>query len=444
MSVRELFSAMYTMDFSKSQQFLSDYLTSGKLTGIAEHLHQESETSSDRPLMIRDHVFSFLRAFPVYTALNINSYDLLSSLVSPGTVKQAHSDVVHISQSAFEVGADAFNGMALEIDDLANNQFSVLIGGILKRRTQELDSVRIPLSKMKVSGAREYRVRYNLTDLWRTTYGARVLIGIGLSSSEHVIGQIKWAQLSRALEQLGYRPENILDEVTEAAWGEITASQKSRPNTGSRELSMLGRLRSSILNLGSRDTKTMATALSDIADLGSVSCSRKIAGLARQGIPNAITLLGDVGSQNDEQTLESLLTSKAPEIRESAARALSKISSRGVLGSLMRLPEVIEGDLSVQFALDEYYRIACSENRLARLDAMKAVSSIDSEKAEQTLLLIFEQLDAAGRIELLNLAQDMRRPMAALVVKRALEEQEDEVRFAAIKVAGEIWPEEEL
>ncbi len=443
MSVRELFSAMYSMDFSKSHRFLSDHLTSGKLSEVAEQLRQESETNSEWPLMIRDHVFSFLGAFPVYTALNINSYDLLSSFGNSGTAEQALAEVVCASQSALEVGTDAFNGLALEIDDLATSQFSVLITGVLKRRMQELDSVQIPTSKMKVPGSARYRIRYELSGLWETVYGARVLTGIGLSPSEHIVGESKWTQLSKTLEQLGYHPEGTLCEVSEGEWNQLTASRRNQPGARSKELSMLELLRNSILKLSSQNNKTRLDALGDIGNLNTISCRRQVAVLAREGLSTAIRLLGDIGSQSDEQALESLLTSSSPGIRESAARSLSKIASREALGASTRPPQVRQEKSLVDNALDEYYRIASGEKRLARLDAMKAISFIDSQKAEQTLLLVYEHLDTPGRMELLSLAEEMRRAMAVLVVKRALDDQDEDVRTAALRAGASIWPEQE-
>jgi hypothetical protein len=443
MSTRDLFKAMNSMDFSKSQRILAGSLTSGELADIVALLRQESETGSEHPLMIRDHVFSFLRAFPVYIALNINSYDLLSSVADFVTAEDAFEECVRASQSAFEMGPDAFNSTCVEIDDLATNSYSVLIVGILKHRTQELDSARLFMTRMKSSRRQESRTRYDISNLWRTAYGARVLISIGLKPSERFIGQAKWTLLHETLEQLGYRSENILSEVTEAEWSQLTSSKQHQSSASSKELAQLELLRNYILELDSPDTKTRTAALHEIEDLGTISCTSRIVKLARQGMPSAIALLGETGSQIHEPLLEFLLTSADRTVRETAARALSKVSSRRVLGTSAQPPQFRERASLVDHELNGYYQIACSENKLARLDAMRAITSIDSQRAEQTMLSVYGHLDTIGRVELLNLIQDMRRPMAAVLIKRALEDKDDEVRVAALRIGEAIWPEQE-
>ncbi|MBN2230744.1 MAG: HEAT repeat domain-containing protein [Candidatus Thorarchaeota archaeon] len=444
MSLSELLDAVHLGDFPSSTRLLVDLQADESLVHIGFELRKVSEEDTKSSLMIRDHILHFLGGFPVYAALDICSLDLLETFSYTTSRQHACEEFLEMVQLLFAEKDTRFLDRFLEIEDLAGNQFMIFVTDLLDRRIDEMSTVKIPFSVLRVDG--QTRERYLISHLWSTSYGRKILAGVGIKQDVQVVGKGVWDEISRVVNDLDYDVSRMLKEVDLAEWASLTSGSGRALEHRSRELEGLDVLRTVMNAMNSSDRGMRLSGLHQFQQLGSVVYLDRVTNIARTGTLEerciAIDILGEMGSDKHEDLLTSFLNSEDSTIRLRSANAISLIASR----DFMRESKISASTTdSVEVLNTATFNPSGfkPKNRFERLDAAKLFVNIDSELAEQRFLDLYSQLDSTSKLELVHYAFSLRRRRAEILIRCALKDSDPIVSEAALYVGRQIWPNNE-
>ncbi len=443
-SISELIDAMHFGDFYNSTRILSEFQIDESFVHLSYELRRFSEGEFQNPLMIRDHVLHYLGGFPIYVGLDISSYELLETLNYTKNQEQARNEFLKLVRLLFADNDQRLLHYHLEISELADNHFIMLLTDLLDRRSNEIKSLRIPYSSIVVGGSK--KERFLISGLAQTAYGRKILTALGVPEENPVVGTKIWSQIASAMSEIGYDSSSMLDPVSETDWAGLTANMTSAKTSPSRELGDLAILRRVLANFDSADANVRVVGLDQFRDLRTVSYLGKIATIARGGSIEeqclALDILGEIGSEEHDSLLTALLNSENLNVRARAAKAISRMSARDFLKESRISLEKSTGKMQ-----KEYHAVIDSitlepKNRFERLDAAKLYLSIYSPEADARFHAIYDRLEVASKYKLLDYALSLNRIRAEILVKKALLDDDPLIREAAERIGRQIWPSE--
>ncbi len=441
MSVSELLDAMYFGDFSSSTRILSEIQTEYDLHTCPRALGDESQAGQRKPLVIRDHLFNFMDAFPVYSCLDMNSYELLECIADSHSRTEAHQLLLQYVSELLEDDDPRLLQRYIEIEDLAATDFMSLIVDILAERRDEMQDLQIPCSKISIGG--KTRARYIISMLASTAYGKRLLDGMGIDDA-FVVGDKEWNIIADALTELGCDISKMILDIDESEWSKRTFGISKPSKSESMELVDLGRFRQAYSRLTSPDERLRMDGLKEFGELESVHGLNRIVSIAHRGNRGertlAIDVLAKLGSSEHEPFFEQLLVDLDPFIRSKAANAITRLPARQFLRDShyvherpVRIPRRIS-----------WMPIDASKllegNKYERFDAAQVYLKLESEEALSIFNRLFGHLDRTQKLKLIDLAHELERYQSEHIIKRALTDPDRAINEAAVQVGRILWP----
>jgi hypothetical protein len=209
-----LLIAINRSDFHSSSNLIQEFLSEGITGELASFLHTTLGEKLD--LRIRDHVSHYLSIEPGCCALEIPSYDLLDIGKEAGDRYEAATQMFQYVSNLVDSKNRAFNSDAIRIEKAAPSAYSVLLPKILQRRVQEINDCKVPFAS---SSNQDFgKTKYYVGNLLKTTYGKSIFHTFPRSDVQSVVGETMWNQIASILQDLGFSPDSMYEEVPDSDW----------------------------------------------------------------------------------------------------------------------------------------------------------------------------------------------------------------------------------
>ena len=456
MQISNLLDAIARDNFNKSSEQLSLALQKGELKQISLILQDIIENDENPSLKIRDHISDFLDINPVYLALEIPSYNLLE-LVTCHSRDEARLELYHLVKNWLETDQDYFIQEGIEVGQLGNSMYASLLPEILAKRIKELEKCKILFSEItRPDGVKR---RYCIAGLYRTSYGKWMIHAAGLVESTYVVGEKLWNRLSKSLESLNINVQDILYEVDQDNWlGEVRNLVESIEDiTESKEIDQVRKVRHARLTLSSGNYKGYRSALVEIRNSKTRICNDVVMDIARSGSLEERSLAIDVlitsGSQDVESFIGEMLPHADPILRTKIARGLSYIASRDFIegrSTLLRKGGPTTAKATIHQLVDEGEKrsletlqvLANHDNKLVRLEAVRALVGIANEAGNDILVKMMSDPENSVRSEIVRKAIKISNEHAVQILRIALSDSVPEIRSEAQEIIKQHWPED--
>ncbi|MHA2229573.1 MAG: HEAT repeat domain-containing protein [Candidatus Thorarchaeota archaeon] len=395
---------------------------------------------------------------PIYFAVYVPSYSLFEHLKTADK-RIAAQVAMHDWISTLVLNQDKrFKQQAVEVSYVGGSMYATLLPEILMNRTKEIEECRIHYSI--TTSEKERKNRYYIGDLVSTHYGQQVIEALGISYSLPVVGEATWLGIVEALQDLGLDLQSMMVEISGDDWSDFVKRQMylfDQQDIQSKELDALRAVSNARRELSSPELDTRLKGLEALFNSKTAACNDKLFPLAKLGTiqerRKAIGFLVDVGGPDVESLLSEMIGDSSDVLRPQIAEGLSILASfdfaRGsrevfiegfgaVRVSLAEMSETGEGS-----AISLFGNIASSMNPMARIEAARALSHLQSPGAQQVLFRMINDEDARVRGVLLDTARYLPHELAGAIVAELLTDEEHTIREQAKLIGEERWPEQE-
>ncbi|MFW9850126.1 MAG: HEAT repeat domain-containing protein [Candidatus Thorarchaeota archaeon] len=451
MSWENFLEAVHAADYVKSTRILSEALGTPLMSEIVASIWNAVEQDDENPLPFRDHIFHFLDITALYHGVKIPSYAILEKFLSvkKGEIK---SRVFEWMLSLIESSSPLLEQYLLDVEDLSNSDFIVVVPDILERRMNELDQTKVHWFTYQIDG--QDVTNYMIDGIRETAYGRQILQVLNVDPQSNYVGPSLWEEIQATLSEVGYNVDAMLSQVDEGTWYELSTKESSRIalTNKSSELDSLAKCAFAYLLLDSPRQQDRLMALEIIKDLETGSCNRKVMSLARDGPiieqVKSLEILSSTGGPVEEDFLSDLLNDSTPYLKNHVAKSLSKMVSRGFVhsvsrGDLISTPRSMISRNQTDSALKKLMDVLNSRDRHVRIDAARTLARMNTAESEQILYKLVGDRDPLVRLELIELIPSLSPEFATVMITEALRDPAIAVRSSAIKMGKKIWPEQD-
>ena len=449
--------ALDNFDFIESRRIIDDVLRNDKGIDFSLYMKQRAEVQSEKDLRYRDHVFKYFHLEDVYFALRMTSYEILSKLSYVQTSEEGRQDAFDLVITAAKAGDPTVRLNALDVEQIYNTEYAVLLPFVLTHRQEELTSIKIPFS-LRTRAPRT--MRYLIDELVETYYGLKIAV----AAQEHqtlevLVGSTVFAKIEAALTSMGIDLTDLLVEVHDDDWLKFVSDRQRfayRPGEKSVELDTVRELFLSgqLIDVGNEaatrgvidlvsNTKT-ATFNHILKRLASERSSRSNPSIQLR----CLELLGERGDESDREFLAGLLLGDSTKrVRDASAKALSMLESRIAWRSKPSAPRVepyinrdpISQDLAS--IVKELMGNVRKSNLSMISDALFSLASVGGQNATSLLTELVSHPEPIIRFNVVRAARRLSRQDAFQIIKKALDDENSMVSNAALVQLEERWPD---
>jgi hypothetical protein len=441
-------------DYVSSFSCLDNLLTEGTLKEFSQRLGRimESEGNSLSQLKIRDCIADYLDFGPVYFALLRPSYEILGWVASASDRGEAQSLLADIVIQLVEDGNFSLDLSFIEIDELTETRYVVLVPYVLAKRAEELDSCRILYSQNSTDNPP--KMRYCLADLLRTHYGRKILTAFKFETDCPVLGKKEFQRLGEALQSFGLDVGPMLVEVTENEWLKLVKERMQHLESyykSSNELWLLYKTYLEMIRLGSDVENERRAALQFLLSVGTKHCNDAlpsiIANDSRTMRINAIGLLEQTHDINKVDFLCEQISKTQDSVKMSIYKAISTIeSAQYFMPGKIPPPVPKESTRPLPSDMTERYRKALDQltratSSAARIDAVRSLSAIQVPGVESYLCRLMHDADFRVRLAVLEASLELPRDQAVKIIRIGLQDEDAAVENRATMIMEERWPD---
>ena len=263
-------------------------------------------------------------------------------------------------------------------------------------------------------------------------------------------------KLREILESFGHDVESNLIKVSVEEWPYfIIRKMRSveREFMSSAELWLLYQTYVAMINLYSDDKNIIKDALKKIEVSKTKYCSNALVSLVGRGPKDlqlcAIRLLVNSPDFSQIDSLCDLIPETTGSVRRSLIKAISAMESSQFFVPKDLTPSHIrqtphstlrKSDAAVNYlaALDQLSRSFSSE---ARIDAARALSTIQMEGVKNHLQRLMHDEDPRVRIAVLDASQNLPRDQAVCIIRQGFQDDDASVEDKALRLFEERWPD---
>jgi hypothetical protein len=444
-------------DYVSAFSFLDNILASGQVVQFSMKLERIVEFDgrfSQYQLKFRDLIAEYLGFGGVYFGLQIPSYSIFGMMSEVRTRVQAQEFLHDTVLKLVEDGDSQINQSLIEIETLKKSPYIILIPYILSERANELKSCKIYYSIFTSGSNKKYR--YCLSDLLATHYGRKITNAFKFDPQYPIIEKQDFLKLQKTLQSFGDDVESNLVEVSVEEWPDLITRKLravEQEFMSSNELWLLYQTYVAMINLDSHDKNFVRDALKKIEISKTRYCSDALVSLVVTGSIDlqlqAIDLLVNSPDYSQVEFLCNLIPKTTGAVRKSLIKAVSAIEStqyfipkptpqtqvREIVAPKPKDPEVVVNYLA---ALDQLSRSSSSE---ARIDAARALSTIQMVEVETHLRSLMFDEDPRVRLAVLEASQNLPKNQAVGIIRQGLQDLDASVENKAMRLFEERWPD---
>ncbi len=431
-------------NFDESRLIIDRIMHEGTIDTFANSFTFLYGSTPESHLRVRDHVFFALNARPIYTALQVDSAELLLQLGDAKDLEDAGAKLLASTREMFDGGNPDLVKRRLEFELLSLNEYALMSSEVIQYHTDMLANIQIPYSILRRSG--HELIRYSLRGLFDSHYGEMVLASIGIDRNSTVIGEQQWLQVGSLLEQLDLELDQILTEVAPEVWQDaldgFRPTDSTYPDQAVLERVYQTRL---LFKAGSEDRRRDAIAsfkdsptfffLDQIVELLNTGNSSE-----RLEALRAVEAMSMPRSES-QAIVSPLLSDPSSRVRKKAAEIFSKVVSRDFQirtdpGSIEVAAKSLEDYImgsdwfkASNLKLLESYLSHFSP--LVRVSAVRGLRHVPPGKIGNLLLPLMSDEDYRVRKAVVESAHHLSEPYSTTVIRQALEDDHEEVRITA-------------
>jgi hypothetical protein len=421
------------------------------ILGLEEVEKQEHHITLER----RDHIFRYLGMWDIYYAVQIPSIYVLDILHENNIQENPQEFMVDFIRNLLDTKDSRFDQFCINIQTISKGHYAILVPSILEQRTEEL-------SKCKIQYKDSTPRLYCIADLLDTYYGSKIVT----AAHEHrffdiVTEEEQYLTIKKSLAATGWDTDSMLVEIDSNEWEEYVKnrrrprrirSQKSRDSDrfeGSRELELLHRVKSARSGIYSSDFNQQHQAMLAIIDAKSQLCNDILSDIATNtshSLRNrALKQLGEFGDHETLDLLDDIMKNdRSTSVRKEAARAYSTLTSR-LAGWKLIVPSVKSKPPIVDIARTN----SILNNLLAKGmpstmidETLDSVALQGGSNSVEILLRLLHSKHELIRKAIVRATRLLEKPDAAVIIRKALEDESPEVIHLAETQIDARWSDE--
>ncbi|MFW9794320.1 MAG: HEAT repeat domain-containing protein, partial [Candidatus Thorarchaeota archaeon] len=435
--------------------YLDDVLVDDHTDYFCKMLESLTEDDSRLPrfrLMIRDHIFEYLDCRAVYFSLYTTGYSLLEIASKVRDRQIARSYIGEHIQHLVEQNRPYLDQSFLEIDELRESRFIVLLPIILERRSQELESCRIQYS----TSSKGTRTRYCISEILKTHYGKKIAAALDLDLRNPIIGESDFFRLEKGLFSLDLNVEEMLFEIDADQWSHLFVNQTESLNSNyldSAELTLLFETANARLQLGTDTNHIKKNALNRIVFSKTKNCNDSVGRIACSESSEeirieAIRLLERTKDVSQIELLSSLLSESSGGVKSVITKAISVLSSVHFTSTIKPLSSDAESSLLTPEIIGQleysklFEQVSKSISFLERIDAARSLPAANTRGSESSLWKMMDDEDSQVRFAVVDAAESLPREEAYRIIVKAIQDQDPEIVSRATSILESRWPDD--
>ncbi len=391
-------------------------------------------------LRIREHVFHLIGGRPLFFALEVDSPEILSWINGCQDETQIVAAMIEYLRDELRSEHPRLVNDGIELRVLSQSDYVILAPEILKAREHEMESCRIFYSETPVS---KYKIRYSLVELWRTSYGRRILTSAGFSIQDRVVGSKTWKKIVDLFSRIDIDLNDRLVEIDPDKWTEFVLFQMADEKPpSSMEVSVIRPLRYTWESLLSSDPKRVCTAMRDLREYRLGVCNpevRRFLGHANRAIvEETLKLLLVTEGASIGPTLEEFVRMDETPHRALYAHALSRLVSQEFVERIdqtreveKRLRKLQKGPIITGSAIAALFRDLLIDST----DSLTLQG--DTWDHMQLLQRFLSSANAEQKLSLLRMVPLMEHGWPQKIINALLNDPSPSVRMAALQLADE-------
>jgi hypothetical protein len=456
-SVVKFLNSLDNGDYLTATLILDEVMAKEGVEDFSTTLEKVAETDGclfKTGLLIRDCFAEYLGFGPIYFALLMPSYDIFKEVACATSRGEAQDLLASKVLDFVEKDDSRIDLSFLEIDSLVETPFVLLIPNVLSKRTQELETCKIQYSHFSSGGQKKRR--FCLSELHRTHYGRKIVSAFGLDTNYLIIGESDFQKLHEALQSFGLDVGSILVEVSEEDWPHSVTKRMQeldKEYMSSDEVWLLYRTYIAMLGLSSDHDNMRLNALANIEGVETKFCNDALLTLIANGSTQfkmrAIRIIEKTRDHTKMDFLCSLIPHATMAFKDALLRAISTIESAQYFvpkaistpqQQARKFPTTQDLEMAENYmaALNQLSR---SSSTVARLDAVRAISSIKIPGVETHLRRLMKDEDPRVRLAVLDASSGMPREQAFTLVRTGLHDIDTTVEKKALQLFEERWPD---
>ncbi len=436
--------ALQLGEFNESRLLIDRIMRDGTIGTFVDSLAPLYGSASESHLRVRDHVLFALNARPIYTALQVDSENLLLRLGDANNLEDARRQLLALTREMFEKKSPDLVSRRLEFELLSLNEYAIMSSDVIQYHTDMLANVQVPYSILRRSG-REL-IRYSLRGLFDSHYGEMALASVGISRNSKVIGEEQWFHVRSLLEQLDLEPDQILVEVAPEDWQEALDTFRSTDNAYPR-MAVLERVYQTRLLFKAGSKEKRRDAIASFKDSSTFFLFDQIVELFNTGNSSerleALRVMEamSVPKSKLQAIVSPLLSDSSSVVRKKAAEIFSKVASRDFQirtdpGSI----EVAARSLDDYIMGSEWFKTANLKllesylshfSPLVRVSAVRALRHAPPGEIGDLLLPLMNDEDYRVRKAVVESVHHLSEPYSTTVIRQALEDDHVDVQTTA-------------
>ncbi|RLI54961.1 MAG: hypothetical protein DRP09_11270 [Candidatus Thorarchaeota archaeon] len=453
----DLLRSVKRYDFVASRKVLDRALAEDKAQDLAQSIQERLQDGQLGDLRYRDHVFRYFGLDEVYFALRMTSNELLHKLSYAQNSAEGRQDAFDLVVAAARQGDPTVWLNAIDVEQISSSEFAVLLPIVLEKRIEELKDLHIYCS---LRDARPRVMRYLVDELMETYYGMRIVIAAQEGRKpETVVGSSAYSRIRDALETLGLDTQSMLVEIPGHQWQSFV-NDRVRFRYSPKEPSLeLVRVEDVFIRIHLAETgseRAVVDLLNLIESTGTSVCNKTLCDFATTRFHRVSTdlrtrvlrILGERGDRSVSDRLAALLTTSDVAVRRATAKALSAIESRIAWVMKPETPltvgyinrEALSHDLArVVKRLMENVRE--SDHTTIR-DALLSLAEVGGPETSRLLQGMMRNPERILRFNVVAASGRLPREDAADIIKLALNDEDEEVRSAAMREIERRWSDD--
>lgn len=460
--VDSFLETVYRYDLQESFSILDDILGAGKIQSFGKRLQELTENKTSLlpyQLHIRDHIYEYLDCHPLYFSLYLPSYALLNKIAGITDPNHARAHVGDLVRNMMESEDPTLDMSFVEIDQLMNSRYIVILPSVLEIRNDEIDRCKIQYSSVVIS----QNIRYCISELLQTYFGRKMAAALNFDIRNPIIGSKDFNRLEKTLKTLNHDVEAMLVRIPDEEWPQF-ADERTRAMTkrygDSNELMLLYETSIARIEMGTDTWEAKWSALETISESMTKFCN-DVVGLAAHSddvmiqIPS-IQLLERTRDVSQIPLLSDVLNKAMSEpnvpggVKAAVSKAISVLSSTQFSSSIMK-------DQTTPTASDPEMFKYVRNHMVPRMAEMLELASrspefsVEKEEFVTGLLLegmgpYFEKMmndpDTTFRLKLLEIAAFLPKDDARGIVARGLQDKDPTIATRATEILETRWADE--
>ncbi|MGQ4911372.1 MAG: HEAT repeat domain-containing protein [Candidatus Thorarchaeota archaeon] len=454
----DLLRSVKRYDFVASRKVLDRVLAEDKARDLAQSIQERLQAGQLGDLRYRDHVFRYFGLDEVYFALRMTSNELLDKLSYAQSSAEGRQDAFDLVVAAAKQGDPTVWLNAIDVEQISQSEFAVLLPIVLEKRSEEMKDLHIYCS---LRDARPRVMRYLVDELMETYYGMRIVIAAQEGRKpETVVGSSAYSRIRDALETLGLDIQSMLVEVPGHQWQSFVADRERFRYSPKEPSFELVRVEDLFLRIHLAETgseRAVVDLLNHIESTGTTICNKILYDIAESGSRHASTdirtralrILGERGDRSVSDRLATLLTGTSDAaVRKAAANALSAIESRIAWVMKPETPptvryinrEALSHDLAR--VVKRLMADVRESNHTTIRDALLSLAEVGGPETSRLLQGMMRSPERILRLNVVAASSRLPREDAADIIKLALDDEDEDVRSAALREIDRRWSDD--